>query len=67
MIANKIRNARKALSALGGSVTEDVWAVIKCIQSELDDAATQAQQIEELLPVPPAADNTGTAAAIAPA
>lgn len=50
MIANKIRNARKALSALGGNVTEDVWAVIKCIQAELDDAATQAQQIEELLP-----------------
>lgn len=67
MIANKIRNARKALSALGGNVTEDVWAVIKCIQAELDDAATQAEQVEELLPVPPRAVNPVTAPAMAQA
>ncbi len=55
MIAEKVRNARKALSALGGQVNEDVWSVVKCIQHELDDAADQAEQLESALEEPVAA------------
>lgn len=47
--AEKIKNARKALSALGGQVSEETWSVIKCIQHELDDAADQAEQLEAAL------------------
>ncbi|SNS06114.1 hypothetical protein SAMN04488503_2507 [Humidesulfovibrio mexicanus] len=52
MLAEKIRNARKALSALGGQVSEDAWAAIKCIQHELDDAGDQAEEIERNWPTP---------------
>lgn len=60
MIADKIRNARKALSALGGNVSEDVWSAIKCIQHELDDAGDQVAEMETNWPVP----DLPTAAAI---
>ncbi len=65
MLASKIRNARKALSALGGKVSDDVWAAIKCIQNELDDAGDQAEEMERNWPVPgePAATAPATARA----
>jgi len=67
MLADKIRNARKALSALGGQVSEDVWAAIKCIQHELDDAGDQAEEIESNWPAPTDAPGTATASATAQA
>ncbi len=50
--AEKIKNARKALSALGGQVSEEVWSVVKCIQHELDDAADETEQLEAALELP---------------
>jgi hypothetical protein len=67
MIADKIRNARKALSALGGQVSEDVWATIKCIQHELDDAGDQVAEIESTWEVPQTPQNQKPAAAAAQA
>lgn len=52
MIADKIKNASKALGALGGQVNEDVWAAIKCIRAELVDAADQVEEIEANWDVP---------------
>jgi len=70
MIADKIRNARKALSALGGKVNEDVWAAIKCIQHELDDAGDMVETAESDWAVPkdaPAPMNQEQAATVAQA
>lgn len=63
MLAQKIRNCRKALSALGGSVNEDVWAAIKCIQGELDDAGDLAEEMESNWPVPDGAQAATAAGA----
>ncbi len=65
MIADKIRNARKALSALGGQVNEEVWAAIRCIQHELDDAGDQVEEIENGWPAPKDAPRNQTTAAAA--
>ncbi len=65
MITEKIRNARKALSALGGQVNEDVWATIKCIQSELDDAGNMAEEMESNWDVPQAVPQSPEPAAAA--
>ncbi len=65
MIADKIKNARKALSALGGKVDEDVWAAIKCVQAELDDAADQVEEIESNWDVPTNVPQTPEPAAAA--
>lgn len=47
MIAEKIRNASAALGVLAGQVTEDQWALLRCVKGELDDAAEQAGFMEE--------------------
>ena len=49
MIADKIKNASKALGVFGGQVNEEVWATIKCIRAELADAADQVAELESNL------------------
>ncbi len=49
MIADKIKNASKALGVFGGKVNEEVWATIKCIRAELADAADQVAELESNL------------------
>lgn len=67
MIADKIKNARKALSALGGQVSEEVWSMVKCIQHELDDAADQVEEIENNWGVPTDAPQKAAPGALAQA
>lgn len=67
MIADKIKNARKALSALGGLVPEEVWSMVKCIQHELDDAADQVEEIENNWSVPMDAPQNTASGALAQA
>lgn len=67
MIAEKIKSARKALSALGGQVSEEVWSMVKCIQHELDDAADQVEEIEANWSVPTDAPQTTEPGALAQA
>jgi len=61
MIAAKIKNASKALGALGGQVDENVWAAIKCIRAELTDAADQVEDMENNWPVPELPNAAATA------
>ena len=51
MIAEKISGATKVLRGLGGHVHEEVWEVIRAVLPELDDAAAQAENLENGLPI----------------
>ena len=47
MIHEKIRSASNALGALAHRVDEEAWAVIRLVRANLEDAANQAQELEE--------------------
>ena len=46
MIAEKILSAKVALSTLAGSITEEQWELVRCVQYTLTDAAQQTRALE---------------------
>jgi hypothetical protein len=51
MLYEKIMGVSKALSVLGGQVSDEQWSLIKMAKDELMDAADQAQNLESELSV----------------
>ena len=46
MITDKILSAKVALSTLAGTIGEEQWQLVRCVQHTLEDAAHQTRALE---------------------
>ena len=57
MLQEKIESVRLGLASLGGTISEEAWIKVRACIAELDDAATQAEVLEQQF-TPPAFGQT---------